>query len=101
MYIHVGTCGYTPVVYTPDTLGNSLKKLKKKLTVDTKKTSSYRRSLVCAQDERPSSKYIGSAGGILLCGLVAALVIPDFFMLVGHIKNFTNIYNKTSKYTKK
>lgn len=73
-------------------LDKILKKLKKELFVDTKTTSSYHRSLVCAQDERPSSTYIGSTGVLLLCGLIAVLVIPDLFMFVGHIKNLTYKY---------
>ncbi|XP_060072837.1 uncharacterized protein LOC132552665 [Ylistrum balloti] len=57
---------YTPVITTQEALNNRLDELKKNTEVPVKNTTSYKRSLVCANDPRPSSLYVATVGIIIL-----------------------------------
>ncbi|XP_062573083.1 uncharacterized protein LOC134235014 isoform X2 [Saccostrea cucullata] len=64
----------TTVVYNITTVQQRIQELRNNLTVDTKNTSSYRRSLTCADDSRPSAAQIGYLGIGILC-LTGGLVL--------------------------
>ncbi|CAG2242166.1 unnamed protein product [Mytilus edulis] len=52
--------------------------LKSELSVDKKLTTKYKRSLVSASDDRPSSKYIGNFGIVVLVVICSLIVLMDF-----------------------
>ena len=73
------------IVYNITTLQERVDDLKKNLTIDTRNTSSYRRSLTCASDPRPSAAHVGYlgicilsvTGGLLLCADLSRLAKSD------------------------
>ncbi|CAG2242167.1 unnamed protein product [Mytilus edulis] len=59
-------CSCNNVTLTEDELITKIALLKSELSVDKKQTNKYRRSLISAEDDRPSSKYIGNFGIVVL-----------------------------------
>ncbi|XP_055998495.1 uncharacterized protein LOC125647442 [Ostrea edulis] len=71
------------VIYNITTVEQKIVELKRNLTLDTKNTSAYRRSLTCAEDSRPSSAYIGYLGIGLLSVTGGLFLCLDFSRLLG------------------
>jgi hypothetical protein len=71
------------VIYNITTLEQRVVELKRNLTLDTKNTSAYRRSLTCAEDSRQSSAYIGYLGIGLLSVTGGLFLCLDFSRLLG------------------
>lgn len=89
VYLFVGTndasschCGCYNLHYSFDNLEPSLQQevleMKKKLTVSTKNTTSYKRSLISVGDSRPSAKAVGSCGIVFLLVIGVLVVLGDF-----------------------
>ena len=51
--------------------------IRKRLYVDTKKTSAFVRSKNCAEDDRPSSQMLGSTAVVFLCLTGFLTILPD------------------------
>ncbi|XP_069138925.1 uncharacterized protein [Argopecten irradians] len=68
---------YKPVLTTPEDLTERLEVLKKNIEIDAKNTSSYKRSLTCANDQRPSAISLGIVGVIILMSVCLVLVLVD------------------------
>ncbi|XP_021369372.1 uncharacterized protein LOC110460657 [Mizuhopecten yessoensis] len=68
---------FTPVITTPEALNERLETLKKNTELSAKNTSSYKRSLVCAYDPRPSSLYVGTIGIIMLINTMLLFIQDD------------------------
>ena len=63
-----------------NTLSNEeIEDLITKLRVSKNSTSSYRRSITSAHDDRKSSQMIGIGGIIFLASIVCVVVLPDIF----------------------
>ncbi|XP_033741786.1 uncharacterized protein LOC117328368 [Pecten maximus] len=81
---------YTPVITTPEELNDRLDVLKKNTEVHVKNTTSYKRSLVCANDPRPSSLYVATVG-IVILGLVGIFpLLADGINLYEHCHSSNN-----------
>lgn len=89
VYLFVGTndasschCGCYNLQYSFENLSPSLQQevleMKKKLTVSTKNTTSYKRSLISVGDSRPSAKAVGSCGIVFLLVIGVLVVLGDF-----------------------
>lgn len=71
-----------PPIYNPDKalskwcpeLQEKIETRKKNLIVHRKETKKYQRTLISAPDDRPSSKYMGVTGALII-GLVAGLIV--------------------------
>ncbi|XP_033740531.1 mucin-3A-like isoform X2 [Pecten maximus] len=79
---------YTPVITTPEELNDRLDVLKKNTEVHVKNTTSYKRSLVCANDPRPSSIYLGSVGILILSLICIFPLLADGINLYEHCHSF-------------
>ena len=66
------------VSLTPVELQKKIEKMKSELTIPTKKTNKYQRSLTSAPDNRPSARGLGSLG-IVIIGIIATLLIAFDF----------------------
>ncbi|XP_071142059.1 uncharacterized protein [Mytilus edulis] len=71
------TCSCNNFTMTEDELIRKIALLKSELSVDRKQTNKYRRSLVSAGDDRPSSKYIGTFGIVVLVVICTLIVLMD------------------------
>ncbi|VDI03894.1 Hypothetical predicted protein [Mytilus galloprovincialis] len=71
------TCSCNNFTMTEDELIRKIALLKSELSVDRKQTNRYRRSLVSAEDDRPSSKYIGTFGIVVLVVICTLIVLMD------------------------
>lgn len=67
------------VTYTPQELQQKIEKMKSELTVETKQTNKYKRSLISVPDSRPSAQGIGSSVGLLTLGIVITLLVAFDF----------------------
>lgn len=67
------------VTYTPQELQQKIEKMKSELTVETKQTNKYKRSLISVPDSRPSAQGIGSSVGVLTLGIVITLLVAFDF----------------------
>lgn len=65
-----------------------IEQIKTELTVDKKKTSSYKRKLTSAPDNRVSARSIGYVGVIILSIVVGLLVCIDISTLAKDTKSF-------------
>ncbi|XP_021376670.1 uncharacterized protein LOC110465281 [Mizuhopecten yessoensis] len=63
-------------------------KIKKEMLIDVKTTSAYKRSLVCAEDPRPSSQYIGATAASMMVVIGCAIILPDLGKVVMAIVKF-------------
>lgn len=73
-------CSCDNITYIPltnDELLQKIEQLRSDLTVDTKKTSRYKRSLKSTADDRSSSKCIGSLSVIVLVIVFCIIVVLD------------------------
>ncbi|VDH88709.1 Hypothetical predicted protein [Mytilus galloprovincialis] len=71
-------CPCSNFTMTEDELTKKIAQLKSELSVDPKLTSKYKRSLVSASDDRPSSKYIGTFGIAVIVVICSLIVLMDF-----------------------
>ncbi|CAG2242168.1 unnamed protein product [Mytilus edulis] len=71
-------CPCSNFTMTEDELIKKIAQLKSELSVDPKLTSKYKRSLVSASDDRPSSKYIGTFGIAVIVVICSLIVLMDF-----------------------
>ncbi|CAG2252619.1 unnamed protein product [Mytilus edulis] len=78
-------CSCYNVTLTEDELITKISLLKSELSVDKKQTNKYRRSLISAEDDRPSSKYIGNFGIVVLVVICSLIVLMDFQHCAGVI----------------
>ncbi|XP_021376658.1 flocculation protein FLO11-like [Mizuhopecten yessoensis] len=67
--------------------------IREEMLIDTKLTSSYRRSLVCADDPRPTSKYIGTTAVTIMTILCCCFVFPD---VVNIFRAVVQFYKRTT-----
>ncbi|VDI42269.1 Hypothetical predicted protein [Mytilus galloprovincialis] len=75
------TCSCDNITNTPltnDELIQKIEQLRSELTVDKKKTSRYKRSLISTADDRSSSKCIGSFSVVVLAIVICVIVLMDF-----------------------
>ncbi|XP_069139131.1 uncharacterized protein [Argopecten irradians] len=79
---------YTPVITTQEELTERLDVLKKNTEVDAKNTTSYKRSLVCASDPRPSALYVATVGIIILSLVGLFPLLADGINLYERFGNF-------------
>lgn len=70
--------------------------LRKNLTIDKTSLSSYRRSLECADDSRPSSKAFGSFALCILVGLLVIFFALDITSLWQHCR-LKHVAKRTEK----
>ncbi|XP_078333843.1 uncharacterized protein LOC144617709 [Crassostrea virginica] len=66
------------VSLTPVELQKKIEKMKSELTIPTKKTNKYQRSLTSAPDNRPSARGLGSLGIVIIGIIVTMLIAFDF-----------------------
>lgn len=59
---------------TPELIQEKIETRKRNLTINRKNTTKYQRTLISAPDERPSSKYMGVTGALVI-SLVAGLIV--------------------------
>lgn len=59
---------------TPELIQKKIETRKRNLTIDRKNTAKYQRTLISAPDDRPSSKYMGMTGALVI-SLVAGLIV--------------------------
>ncbi|XP_063436190.1 mucin-5AC-like [Mytilus trossulus] len=71
------TCPCNNFTMTEDELIRKIALLKLELAVDRKQTNKYKRSLTSASDDRPSSKYIGTIGIVVLVVICTLIVLMD------------------------
>ncbi|VDI02935.1 Hypothetical predicted protein [Mytilus galloprovincialis] len=74
-------CSCDNITNTPltnDELLQKIEQLRSELTVDTKKTSRYKRSLISTADDRSSSKCIGTISVVVLVIVIGVIVLMDF-----------------------
>lgn len=72
------TCLCNNFTISDDELIRKIALLRSELSIDTKQTNKYRRSLISAADDRPSSKYIGNFGIVVLVVICSLIVLMDF-----------------------
>ncbi|VDI62907.1 Hypothetical predicted protein [Mytilus galloprovincialis] len=72
------TCLCNNFTISDDELIRKIALLRSELSIDTKRTNKYRRSLISAADDRPSSKYIGNFGIVVLVVICSLIVLMDF-----------------------
>ncbi|XP_021376580.1 uncharacterized protein LOC110465225 [Mizuhopecten yessoensis] len=65
-----------------ETINKMTEQIKKEMLIDTKNTSVYRRSLVCADDPRPSATYIGVTAAVVLTFIGCLLIFPDIVTII-------------------
>ncbi|CAG2186679.1 unnamed protein product [Mytilus edulis] len=71
------TCSCNNFILTEDELIRKIALLKSELSVDRKQTNKYKRSLISASDDRPSSKCIGTFGIVVLVVICTLIVLMD------------------------
>lgn len=71
---------------TEQELDERLDELVKNTEISARNTSAYKRSLVCADDPRPSASYIGSVGVILLAVVVVFPFLADGINMYEHFQ---------------
>lgn len=59
---------------TPELIQKKIETRKRNLTIDRKNTAKYQRTLISAPDDRPTSKYMGVTGALVI-SLVAGLIV--------------------------
>ena len=70
---------------TPKQLEEKIQDMKTNLTVETSTLSKTIRKLTCADDLRPSSKYIGFVGGGIMLLVLGILILIDTMTLVRYL----------------
>ncbi|XP_060065915.1 uncharacterized protein LOC132546223 [Ylistrum balloti] len=86
----------TAVYISPEYIEQLVVEIKEENTVDVKTLTSYRNKFISANDNRPSSKTIGSIGLIfiaLLLGLILVSDVPKF------IQDVKTLHGKPAKHT--
>ena len=78
---------------SPEAIERIVQQLVKELSVDRKNTSSYRRRLISAKDDRPSAQGIGYIGVIILVSVIGSIVVmdlgtlkQDFIRMLGNVR---------------
>lgn len=61
-------------VMTPELIQEKIEARKRNLKIDRKNTTKYQRKLTSAPDDRPSSKYMGITGALVI-SLVAGFIV--------------------------
>lgn len=89
------TCGCFNLNYNFDDLDpetqEKILEMKKNLTVSTKDTSSYKRSLVSSSDSRSSAKAVGSVGLVILIVIGVFMLLADFTRLFIKPNDYQNM----------
>lgn len=67
---------------------NDFQKIIENLQTDAKKTSSYKRKKISAEDNRPQSQALGSLGITVLITVFGLIIIPDLPRLYNDLKMF-------------
>ncbi|KAJ8319755.1 hypothetical protein KUTeg_001342, partial [Tegillarca granosa] len=81
-------------------LAEFIDKIKKELTVDSKTTNAYIRTLTSADDHRPSARGVGSLGLVLLVVTLLFFVSGDIIHVVAHLVSKIRIMKKRKHYGK-
>lgn len=79
-------CDKNVVIISNETLQERIKQLVRELTIDKTTLSSYRNTKISADDQRVSSRGIGSGAAIILVTLVLLLVLSDTPLVVTQLK---------------